>query len=289
MQADLGDWTAADIRVALLGDSTLDNIAWVGGSTLSATDTKSIPEQLAAAVPCAVCNLAADGFKSCDVLHGSRVVISSGIRNARGDPVKWSADGLFRPLEQLASLEPPPTHVVLSIGGNDVREILGDLSRLPEIVVSFSENYRALVEACRGVTRNVVLMWQYRPAFESDRDHYRVYQAIGTLPGPGDAVAKLNGLMESIYRPMLELAQELQLPVVDLPRTFDIHNSDLYSHQIEPSAKGGEVITALLRHVLLGHEAERPSALYLYAPCVPGGGEVVEEANEKGRSWTIAA
>jgi len=279
-KADHGDWATAAVRVALLGDSTLDNVLWI-------QDGRSVSELLTAALPSgAVCNLAADGFNSADLLRGSEVVLSEGLRESIGDPVPWSEDSTFRPLVQLAALSPPPTHVVLSIGGNDVREILGNMRRLPEIMGGFAQNYPAIVEACRKVTPNVILMWQYRPSLDMDQC-YGVYRAMSTLPGPESAEEKLNGLMETIYAPQLEMAKQLRLPIVDLPRTFDIRNEDLYVSQIEPSEKGGMVISALLSHVVLNRDFTKdPSKFYLYTPCIPGEGEVVEEDNGE-EPWRI--
>lgn len=277
--ADHGDWDSASVRIALVGDSTLDNVIWVG-------DEPSISELLAGSVPCAVKNLAADGYNSTDTLQGSSTVISVGMRRDIGDPVPWDADGKFRPLEQLAALSPAPTHIVLSVGGNDVREILSDMDQLPQIVHRFQENYPIIVERCFSVTRNVIIMLQYRPAFHMDAGGYGVYQAIGRLPGSADPVAKLNGLMENIYAPVLALARERGLPVIDLPRTFDIYRSELYEHQIEPSGKGGEVIAAIAKYVVANHDPTKASTLYNYVPCVPGAGVVTEEVNGEA-PWRI--
>merc|ERR1712014_119372 len=92
--------------------------------------------------------------------------------------------------------------------------------------------------------------------------------------------------METIYEPVLALAREKKLPLLDLPRTFDIYNDDLYSHQIEPSAEGGKVIANMLFHVFKNDGAEKPSTLYTYVPCIPGMGEVKEDLNGQ-TPWTI--
>eukprot|EP00747_Dinoflagellata_sp_TGD_P200126 gnl/TRDRNA2_/TRDRNA2_73503_c0_seq1.p1 gnl/TRDRNA2_/TRDRNA2_73503_c0~~gnl/TRDRNA2_/TRDRNA2_73503_c0_seq1.p1 ORF type:complete len:173 (+),score=23.87 gnl/TRDRNA2_/TRDRNA2_73503_c0_seq1:36-521(+) len=105
------------------------------------------------------------------------------------------------------------------------------------------------------------------------------------MPGPGDAVAKLNRLMEAVYSPILGMARAKKLPVIDLPRTFDIYRDELYVHQIEPSTKGGVVIAALIRHVVENDTPEKPSTLYTYSPCIPNVGAVAEEANEG--QWLI--
>ena len=76
------------------------------------------------------------------------------------------------------------------------------------------------------------------------------------------SVEKLHSLMETLYTPMLSLAAELQLPIVDLPNSFDIHNEELYSHQIEPSATGGSVIAHMLGEVMRQHDFTSSSRLY---------------------------
>jgi hypothetical protein len=280
-----GDWASASNRIALIGDSTLDNVLWVGNDLC-------ISEQLADAIPdAAVANLAADGYTTSDTLEGSKRVISVGMRGRIGgtggcDPLQYDADGRFCPLTQLMELKPPPTHIILSVGGNDVREILGDMRKLPDVMREFAPKYADIVDVCMTVTANVLLMFQYRPSFYMDGGGYGVYQAIAGTPGPGDAVQKMNMLMQTIYAPILGMAKEKKLPVIDLPRTFDIYCDELYSHQIEPSAKGGEVIAAIALHVVERDSSEKPSTLYSYAPCVPGAG-VVNEISNAEDPWVI--
>jgi hypothetical protein len=81
-------------------------------------------------------NLAADGFKSIDVLEGAKPCISFHGRKEHGDPFPGMGENLsvFKPLEVLKTLSPPPTHVILSVGGNDIREILGNIGKLPEVI-----------------------------------------------------------------------------------------------------------------------------------------------------------
>merc|ERR1712224_746857 len=100
-----------------------------------------------------------------------------------------------------------------------------------------------------GVTPNVIIQLQYRPSFL--QDHYGVYGSMEQIPGPGGGVAKLHMLMERIYNfIVIDLAREHRLPVIDLASSFDIFNPDLYRSQIEPSDKGGELITELVAFVM---------------------------------------
>jgi len=86
---------------------------------------------------------------------------------------------------------------------------------------------------------------------------------MSTLPGPSSAVAKINWLMETIYSPVIQTTSQMQFPVVDLPRSFDIYDDELFCCQIEPSAKGGALIANLLSHVIRFHDFSGPSKFYL--------------------------
>ena len=266
--------------VVLVGDSTLDNVVWVDSAADAVPPT--LQRRLEQRAPgAAVINLAADGFTSADVLHGAAAAISHSARAAAGDPFPTASPmDTFRPLSALAALPCAPTHVILSVGGNDVREILGAMHELPARVAAFQENYPHISTACEASGADVVIMLQYRPDLSTDADHYGVYQAIDTgIPGAADRVRKLNLLMEQIYPPVLSLAAAKGWDVLDLPNTFDIHDSGLYRHQIEPSARGGALIAELIAHAVL----ERPARASAASPRQPvmisrpvGSAEILE-------------
>lgn len=267
------------MHVALLGDSTIDNVCWTG-------HPKEVPAQLRVLLQnsgALVTNLAADGFTSADVLHGAVPCISWGKRKEVGDPFpETGADRKFKPLDALEALDPPVTHAVISIGGNDVREILGSLGRLEQVLKNFQQNYSQILDRLCKVVPNVVLMFQYRPSLHMDAGGYGVYQAIGSLPGPGDAVAKVNNLMKAVYTPILAAACMRRIPVIDLPRTFDIENDSLYCCQIEPSAAGGSLIAELICHVVKHHQFNEVSKLYFKPSDV-----ICEEINGGDGCWLI--
>jgi len=267
------------MHVALLGDSTIDNVCWTG-------HPKEVPAQLRDLLQSSVArvtNLAADGFNSSDLLHGAVPCISWGKRKEVGDPFpRTDDDRIFKPLEALESLDPPATHAVISIGGNDVREILGSLGKLNKVLKDFQHNYSSIVERLCKTVPNVVLMFQYRPSLHMDAGGYGVYHAIGSLPGPGDSVAKVNHLMQEVYTPILAMASARRLPVIDLPRTFDIEDDSLYCCQIEPSAAGGGLIAELISHVVRKHDFTGASTLY-WKPF----GIICEEINNGDACWSI--
>lgn len=199
--------------------------------------------------PPRVVNLAADGFTSQNVLHGASPMLSQHAWAEAGEafPIHPEYGGVLAPLDALEALHSrdPVTHVLLSVGGNDVREILTCMHHLPRIMKDLLENYEAICTRILNMPArpNLILMFQYLPCVH--QTNYGVYQAIGSLPGPGTAMQKICSLMERIYNPVLNLARQHGLAVVDLPRTLDPYDGELYRLQIEPSAAGSSVIATV--------------------------------------------
>ena len=266
-----GEWAnTTEFRIALIGDSTLDNGTWVGINEASVPQHLLKSKEGANDRSFAVRNLAVDGFTTSDVLTG----YFKNIVNDDDIPTASSSS----PLQVLKGLNPPPTHIVLSVGGNDVRETLGPgVDRvLMKTIQKMQQNYLIILNECLSVCKKTILMFQYRPCFTTN--DYEIYDAMNDIPDEliiqsgallnGDkgmeashdkvtnvSVRKLNMLMESIYNGILlnELILANRLPIIDLPNTFDIHNSLLYVCQIEPSHWGGLIIAKLVHHVIENH------------------------------------
>jgi lysophospholipase L1-like esterase len=245
-----------NLHIVLLGDSTLDNLVWVDSQeeTVKAALQRRLPGAR-------VTNFAADGFTSSDVLKGQTPSISGRARDQAKDPFPegWNSKG-FRPLEHLATLK-DVTHIVLSIGGNDIREILGNMKRLPASMERLITNYQAILATCLKVCPNVIVQMQYRPALHMDT-HYHVYGSMARIPGPGSPVDKINELMKTVYKPIFPLVIASKLAVLDMASSFPLEDSSFYKLQIEPSAKGGELIATLISHAVQHHEWSKESVLY---------------------------
>jgi len=245
-------------HIVFLGDSTLDNIVWVQ------EPEHCIKFLLQSLLPddSVIYNYAADAFTSKDVLDGNHPNISHAARASIGDPFPPNTDGtiFFSPLEHYDKLE-NVTHVVLSVGGNDIREILGRLDKLPAILKRLLTNYPKIVERILKKTTKLIIMTQYKPNFNSD-NIYSVYKAMQKLSGQ-DSVETLESMMEVIYQPILKIAREHRLPVIDLSNTFDMKDNDLYNCQIEPSHKGGQIISRLIAHVINHHDFTGNSLFYV--------------------------
>eukprot|EP01130_Rhizamoeba_saxonica_P003408 TRINITY_DN1443_c0_g1_i2.p2 TRINITY_DN1443_c0_g1~~TRINITY_DN1443_c0_g1_i2.p2 ORF type:complete len:125 (-),score=33.95 TRINITY_DN1443_c0_g1_i2:72-446(-) len=93
----------------------------------------------------------------------------------------------------------------------------------------------------------------------------------------------LHALMEEIYPPVLALARQHNIPILDLPRTFDIHNADLYECQIEPSESGGQLIAEMVTHILNEHDFDGQSRFYFK------GDEEIESEQNTDDVWRVDA
>jgi hypothetical protein len=89
---------------------------------------------------------------------------------------------------------------------------------------------------------------------------------------------KLNFLLTTAYKPIFELARRHRLPIADMSATFDPADPSLYVSQIEPSARGGLLISNLLSHVLSRHDFSGPSKTYSIPPDCHGATKALDEA-----------
>lgn len=83
----------------------------------------------------------------------------------------------------------------------------------------------------------------------------------GYLKGQDLAMATLGGLMETFYKPILAKAKKENIPVLDLPNTFNPYKP-LYQSQIEPNEAGGALIAEGIDHIVRNHDFSGPSQLY---------------------------
>ena len=72
----------------------------------------------------------------------------------------------------------------------------------------------------------------------------------------------MNILMENIYPKIFEIARINNIPIIDLTNTFDYTDSSLYENQIEPSYKGGQLISKLISYVIYNHNFYNESIFY---------------------------
>jgi lysophospholipase L1-like esterase len=200
-------------HVVLLGDSVFDNGAYIGGGP-------DVVSQLRARLPAGwrASLLAVDGSTMADLGN------------------------------QLCRLPADASHLVISIGGNDVLGVLGMLGdrvrrvgdallRLGDIAEAFERTYRAAVEKARAAGPLATLCTIYNGNLDA-------VEAREFLSEPAAARAGLRAFNDAILR----VAFEHHLGVIDL-RLVCSEPAD-YANPIEPSSRGGAKIARAITRVL---------------------------------------
>jgi len=241
----LVDGPSRSYHVAFLGDSTLDNVSWVEpGEEIAALVRKRGIE---------VSNLAVDGARSECVLGTAQTMISSSAREAANDPFPEegpSESFNFSPLNALESRQRKKNidAVVLSVGGNDIRVLLGQLGGssdqfiLHQAITALVKNYLAIVSRVMEICPNshLILMTQYIPDYQNDA--YGIYRALKK--------EQLFEMMEKVYNSIIPHLTKHKATVIDLTASFDPRDTSLYVQQIEPSKRGGVIVADLIEHAV---------------------------------------
>jgi hypothetical protein len=202
-------------KIALLGDSIFDNGVYTGGEPDVVTHLRRMLPAWQASL------LAIDGSVAAD-LQGQ--------------------------LERVDD----ESHLVISLGGNDVLQSLGlfdkrtktvgdALELLDGPIAAFEQSYLSAIDAAVALGRETTLCTIYGPD-------------IG-IPGTRIGLMLFNDVI-------LRVAIEHHLPVIDL-RSVCTEPQD-FAHEIEPSGRGGRKIAAAIARVL-GPAQEAPACAHVYA------------------------
>ena len=187
--------------VSLLGDSIIDNKVYVGEGELSVT------EHLQHNSPSYFTMIAVDGDTTEEVLDN-----------------------------QLDNLKEPVSHIVLSIGGNDLLQnlhLLQDetsgmkfaLEKCSELISQIQENYIKILEHLSQYDAKVLLCTVYEGDLESDL-------LLAKYDKAGQVMLKMHN--DTVYY----LASKFEVDVLELRNIFT--NKEDYANPIEPSHIGGE-------------------------------------------------
>ena len=188
-------------HVSLLGDSIIDNKVYVGEGELSVT------EHLQHNSPSYFTMIAVDGDTTEEVLDN-----------------------------QLDNLKEPVSHIVLSIGGNDLLQnlhLLQDetsgmkfaLEKCSELINEIQENYIKILEHLSQYDAKVLLCTVYEGDLESDL-------LLAEYDKAGQVMLKMHN--DTVYY----LASKFEVDVLELRNIFT--NKEDYANPIEPSHIGGE-------------------------------------------------
>ena len=205
-------------RVVLLGDSILDNGAYVGGGP-------AVIDQVRAALPA--------GWAAELVAVDGDVVADVAGRLAAAD-----------------LSDPPPggDYFVISAGGNDALRSSAILHRavtnaaavfaeLADLRERFTARYAAMLDAAAPAGTRAAVCTIYDPNYPDPRLQR---PATAALPAFNDCI--------------LRVAAVRGLPVLDLRVLFDAPAD--YANPIEPSAVGGAKLAGLIRRVVTTHDFE---------------------------------
>ena len=187
--------------VSLLGDSIIDNKVYVEEGELSVT------EHLQHNSSSNFTMIAVDGDTTEDVLEN-----------------------------QLDNLKEPVSHIVLSIGGNDLLQnlhLLQDetsgmkfaLEKSSELIGEIQENYTKILEHLSNYDAKVLLCTVYEGDLKSD-------VMLAQFDKAGQAMLKMHN--DTVYY----LASKFEVDVLELRNIFT--NKEDYANPIEPSHIGGE-------------------------------------------------
>jgi GDSL-like Lipase/Acylhydrolase family len=207
-------------HLILLGDSILDNAAYVRGGP-------AVIDQVRGLLPAGwrATLLAVDGSRIEDV-HG-----------------------------QLRRLPEDASHLVLSVGGNDLLTVASVLGRpagtvgqgmlmLADIRARFADDYAGLLRALAETGRPTLVCTVYEPPFPDATLRRAAAAALGLFDDTIVRAARVTGV------PVLEL------------RAICSEDAD-FANPIEPSTAGGEKIARSLREVILRHDfAGRRTIIY---------------------------
>ena len=187
--------------VSLLGDSIIDNKVYVGQGELSVTEH----------------------LKHNSSSNFTMIAVD-------GDTTEDDLDN------QLDNLKEPVSHIVLSIGGNDLLQnlhLLQDetsgmkfaLEKGSELIGEIQENYIKILERLLQYDAKVLLCTVYEGDLESD-------VLLAEYDKAGQAILKMHN--DTVYY----LASKFDVDVLELRNIFT--NKEDYANPIEPSHIGGE-------------------------------------------------
>jgi len=241
-------------HVVLLGDSTLDNVNWVG-------EHPSVTEHLKLKI------------KQRGSQHKAWRVTNCSIDG-------YMIQGVVR--IQIPNIPRDASHLIVSVGGNNALGMLGDidangawnpltiLRAICKIYGDFQNSYEAMLD--RMPLPNVTVCTLYLPQFI----HLPLTRPFIVLPNGYPLATRINAMSTKansmlttsilslgvfcINRVIRGIARRRRLPVIDLYTIFD--QAEDYANPIEPSAQGGDKISENILSVVLTHDFDGPSRVY---------------------------
>lgn len=261
-------------KIALLGDSTLDNGYWVEKTKLYAEKTHTVTHQTAVALAAknqssySIGNFAVDGATTGDLLHYCP------LDKVLPTDADHTDDTVY---QLLAVTQWKPDVAVLSVAGNNYREALATtlMSKMsypqllfritpeeekPAINLAFQrvkeqivQDYKKIID--KLIEKNtqlsrIVLLSQYYPSI-TEFTPYFIYTGFSHLArseGKGRApFAVVEETMNELYREILAYAATKEKEIIFVDVTSSLNPlAGNHSHQIEPNEQGSKVMGRLI-------------------------------------------
>jgi hypothetical protein len=272
----IGSEQAKSKKVALLGDSTLDNGYWVEAQNPYANKTHTVTHQTAVALAqktdnnhsYEIGNFAVDGATTADLRDQCWL----------NKVLPTDQDHTSSKVHQLnAAKDWQPDIAVLSVGGNNYREaLMGVLQEnltyfqllfritpeqarpiikdaFNEVKLRLLEEYRAIIDDLvndNAGLKRVVLLSQYYPSI-TDFTPYFIYTGFSHLArseGKNQTpFAVVEETMNELYRGVLQYAatKNKELVFVDVTSSLNPLGGN-HTHQIEPNEQGSKIMGKLI-------------------------------------------
>lgn len=263
----------------LMGDSVLDNIAWVQDQDKKLDVEKLLNIELQKYNKSWKCkNLAVDGNTT------QSLIKSLNFYNLQKDkqfqPKRFQSLQIYLESDNIDITKEKPI-IILSIGGNDVLGYMYDIKQMSQKVLTdmkdneFIKSYKQILDILINECKcDVIICFVYEP-------HIRFCQSIERKE-----LLKIFGWASN---QIFTIAENYKLPIIDLCRTCNPYNDKHYSFAspIEPNEMNGSFTTNLVLHCLYDFEwnkhNDRKSKIY-FGQNDDGNGLQIEENTVQTRA-----
>ena len=288
--------------VTVIGDSTIDNKVWVSPGLIgnyvynrlgikrddSATRIEkshrrflkpelSVIEHLQESLPLYdIHDYTNDGFTTRDCLDGAYRDKVFGEGRFAMFPHEH-----FKPLKAAKDDIKNSQYIILSIGGNNVREFLQEAHERDEefikqqflrVLEQIQDEYLKILKKLREYNPDakIILMTQYYPSFKQNT--YKIYPFMKQLGrilelgvDPTEPADVIHAIMQETYTAILRaVSEDNNIVIADITSSLNPFDGKNHTHQIEPSGIGGKKIAQMLKHILTD-EGER-GVVYQFCP-----------------------
>lgn len=293
-------------KITLLGDSTIDNKLWIFpglignylfdrlgikrddiATRIKKSDRKicktqlSVVENLIKMLPTHnVLDYTNDGFTTKDLLFGAYKDKVFGEGNFTLFPHVF-----FAPIKEAEESIKQSDIIILSIGGNNVREFSQSALKIKntqeryqfirlnfdKILDEIKNDYIEIINRIRKLNSaaQIILMTQYYPS--TKQNTYKIYpfmkqlgNALNIGGNPNDPMDVIFEIMKKSYFKIIENTAHENIVIADITSSLNPYDRKNYTSQIEPSAIGGKKIAQMLKFIIL--DKKYSARVYRFLP-----------------------